>query len=299
MRVSAAVFTSFSRDCQARLAPLLQEAAVETQQELPAAIARSDERRQALQQIETLEREIVADGDGLALPQLVEEAAGVDRDTIAPLLAELEHQANELAARREQAGAAITSADAQLAGMQGHDAALRAAEEREDALATMGDAAERWVTLTVGTRLLRAALDLYRERQQDPLLQRAGTIFRTLTLEEFASLRIDHEGERPSLVGVRRNEETVPIDGLSTGTRDQLFLALRIAAVEQYLDAAPGLPFVADDLFINFDDRRAAAGFEVLQRLAARTQVLFFTHHSHLGEIARKATGGGAAVLEI
>jgi uncharacterized protein YhaN len=51
------------------------------------------------------------------------------------------------------------------------------------------------------------------------------------------------------------------------------------------------MPFIADDLFINFDDKRAAAGFRVLGELAKKTQVLFFTHHEHLLEVARKALG--------
>jgi uncharacterized protein YhaN len=48
---------------------------------------------------------------------------------------------------------------------------------------------------------------------------------------------------------------------------------------------------VADDLFINFDDDRAAAGFTVLGHLAAKTQVLFFMHHRHLLEIAQATLG--------
>ncbi|WP_296349704.1 hypothetical protein [Reyranella sp.] len=74
----------------------------------------------------------------------------------------------------------------------------------------------------------------------------------------------------------------MPLEGLSTGTADQLFLALRIAALEEYLTSSPPLPFIVDDLFVNFDDERAAAGFEVLGDLARRTQVSFLTHHAHL-----------------
>ena len=51
------------------------------------------------------------------------------------------------------------------------------------------------------------------------------------------------------------------------------------------------MPFIADDLFINFDDKRAAAGFRVLGELAKKTQVLFFTHHEHLLEVAQDALG--------
>jgi len=39
---------------------------------------------------------------------------------------------------------------------------------------------------------------------------------------------------------------------MSDGTVDQLYLALRIAAIEDYIDHAQPMPFIADDLFINF-----------------------------------------------
>jgi uncharacterized protein YhaN len=80
---------------------------------------------------------------------------------------------------------------------------------------------------------------------------------------------------------------------MSDGTRDQLYLALRLAAVEHYGEnaAATLLPFVADDLLINFDDARTAAGFQALAELSKTVQVIVFTHHQHLSGIAQKAVG--------
>jgi uncharacterized protein YhaN len=74
---------------------------------------------------------------------------------------------------------------------------------------------------------------------------------------------------------------------MSEGTIDQLFLALRIAAVEESVAGGARLPFLADDLFSTYDDERSAAGFRVLSKLAEQTQVLFFTHHEHLADLAR------------
>ncbi|MDP3673644.1 MAG: hypothetical protein Q8R44_00890 [Novosphingobium sp.] len=68
-------------------------------------------------------------------------------------------------------------------------------------------------------------------------------------------------------------------------------LALRLTAVEQSVAAGVRLPFLADDLFVNFDDERSEAGFRVLAKLAKSTQVLFFTHHPHLAAIARAVVG--------
>ncbi len=63
----------------------------------------------------------------------------------------------------------------------------------------------------------------------------------------------------------------------------------RLAAVVDAVAGGIKLPFLADDLFINYDDARAGAGFKVLAELAKSTQVLFFTHHRHLIDIARES----------
>lgn len=84
------------------------------------------------------------------------------------------------------------------------------------------------------------------------------------------------------LEGLRADGKLVGIAGMSDGTRDQLYLALRLAALEMHLEQTLPLPFIADDLFINYDDVRAKAGFEALKSLSAQTQVIFLSHHDHL-----------------
>jgi hypothetical protein len=117
-------------------------------------------------------------------------------------------------------------------------------------------------------------------------------LFRRLTLERYIELRIDHDAATPRLLGVRDDgRHAVDVEAMSDGTADQLYLALRLAAVEQSIAAGIRLPFLADDLFINFDDIRSTAGLAVLAELATKTQVLFFTHHAHLAAIARTVVG--------
>ncbi|MEG3089204.1 ATP-binding protein [Sphingomonas sp. PB4P5] len=86
---------------------------------------------------------------------------------------------------------------------------------------------------------------------------------------------------------------------MSEGTTDQLFLALRLAVMEQSVVAGVRLPFLADDLFVNFDDERAEAGFRVLAELAESTQVLFFTHHPHFAAIAARGRCGDALGMRV
>jgi uncharacterized protein YhaN len=73
---------------------------------------------------------------------------------------------------------------------------------------------------------------------------------------------------------------------MSDGTADQLYLSLRLAGLEHYLDANEPMPFIVDDILIKFDNTRAVAALKALAELSERTQVVFFTHHRHLMELA-------------
>jgi uncharacterized protein YhaN len=46
------------------------------------------------------------------------------------------------------------------------------------------------------------------------------------------------------------------------------------------------MPFIVDDVLINFDEARAAETLLVLQEMAERTQVILFTHHRHIADMA-------------
>jgi len=86
---------------------------------------------------------------------------------------------------------------------------------------------------------------------------------------------------------------------MSEGTRDQLYLALRLAALELHLEQTTPLPFIADDLFINYDDKRAKAGLEALAKLSESTQVVFLTHHDHLVSVAQEVFGDKLNVVSL
>ncbi|KHJ63590.1 ATP-binding protein, partial [Burkholderia glumae] len=181
----------------------------------------------------------------------------------------------------------------------GQSSAAIAEAKRQEALAAMGDTAEQYLEAATASRLLRWAIERYREQRQGPMLSRASEIFAGLTLGDFSRLVVDTERQPPELSARRANGRPVAVGGLSEGTRDQLFLALRIAALELQLGNKAALPFVADDLFINFDDARSKAGLAALRELSTRTQVLFLTHHAHLLPLVEEVFGAQVNVVEL
>src|SRR5690606_38997132 len=122
-------------------------------------------------------------------------------------------------------------------------------------------------------------------------------LFSALTLGAYAGLEID--GDVATLLARRADARLVPLGGLSDGTRDQLYLALRLAALELYLGGARPMPFIADDLFINYDDRRSLAGLKQLVEISKRTQVIFLTHHAHVVDLIRSHLAEQVQVLSL
>jgi uncharacterized protein YhaN len=56
------------------------------------------------------------------------------------------------------------------------------------------------------------------------------------------------------------------------------------------------MPFIVDDILIKFDNARATAALKALAELSARTQVVFFTHHRHLMELAERNLPGSVLI---
>jgi uncharacterized protein YhaN len=82
------------------------------------------------------------------------------------------------------------------------------------------------------------------------------------------------DDDKPVLIAIRKNKEHVEVGGLSDGTRDQLYLALRLAAIEDHVARVAACPVILDDIFIHNDDLRASAALQALAEIAERTQVL-------------------------
>ena len=139
-------------------------------------------------------------------------------------------------------------------------------------------------------------------------MARASGLFAALTGGAFSGIVQSYrEDGVEALFGTRANGEEVcvvgpkeaPRGGLSEGTRDQLYLALRLAHVEDYAARAEPTPFIADDLFTSFDDARTAHGLRVLAEVGATAQCVLFTHHRHVAELARAELGGDLDLIEI
>ncbi len=274
--------TESKHTATASLKPLMDRAGLSNPALLADAIKRSDMQRQLNVDISHVQTTVLNGGDGLTRLQIEAEIDATDLLLLNSDLAKINDQLADAVSRQNILSADYADATRALLEIGGSDVASKAEAQRQEALAQMSDVAERYIKVFTAERLLRWSIDRYREEKQGPLLNRASTIFSTLTSGAFRKLYVDFDRQPMALEGLRSDGNQVGISGLSDGTRDQLYLALRLAALEMHLEQAMPLPFIADDLFINYDDVRSSAGFEALKTLSEQTQVIFLSHHDHL-----------------
>jgi uncharacterized protein YhaN len=287
-----------ARGARRELEALMRRAGCATLAELEEAERRSEERHRLAAERDQAAQSLAELGSGAPVEQFLAQLAGFDADALAFQLQELEQARARLEARRGEDQKTLGGIERELAAMDGTGRALDAADKAQAALAEARGHAERAARLLLAAGVLRRYLEWYRQRNQSPLVQRASAHFARLTLGSFIGLEVGFDDDdMPVLVGVRANNGKVEVSGMSDGTRDQLFLALRLASLEQQMNAGAKLPLVVDDILINFDDGRAAATLELLAELSRGTQVLFFTHHRRLVELARERLSGDDLAL--
>jgi uncharacterized protein YhaN len=283
------------RQANERLAELCRTARCADPGELEPLERLSSRARELDSKTGDLERQLAHFTGGGTLEDLVRETAEVDPDQLPARTSELKDRAAALETERMRFDQGIGQEEEVLRQMDGSAKAAEAAEEAQRRLAELQRQVDRYVELRAAAELLEAGLEAYRKKNQAPVLRMAGEMFQRLTLGSFAGLRTEYDDkDQPLIAGVRPGETIVRVEGMSDGTRDQLFLALRLATIELHLGKAEPVPLVLDDVLLNFDDNRSRATLKVLAELSGRVQVLFFTHHAHLVELARASVPEGA-----
>ena len=239
-----------------------------------------------------IERNAVAD-----LKQIEEEASGYELDVLKLGISSSEERQKSVQGEVFKTGSEYGRLLQEFERLEGSEESALQAQRAEDALARIGPALAQYLRLRVASEVLHRAIEAFREKHQGPVLSRASEFFSRLTLGDHSGLTTGFgDDDRPVLVAIRKNREQVAVEGLSDGTRDQLYLALRLAAIEYHVETVAPCPMIFDDILINSDDARASPALQVIGDLAKHTQVLFFTHHKRLAELGIKA---GAQMIEL
>ena len=125
---------------------------------------------------------------------------------------------------------------------------------------------------------IKAAKEKFNEVQ--PNLVSAKIYFEKITGGKYSNIDFEKKCISGSKIGDKN------WDILSRGTKEQLYLALRLGFARNYSKDRNGnpnglsdMPLIIDDAFVNFDRERTCAVLECLEEFSKTNQVLFFTCH--------------------
>lgn len=279
------------RDADGVLLRLCEQAQCGAAKDLPAIEEQATTRDALRHELAELDKRIVEQGEQpvAELQQFLGERTGDD------LAAELAAHHDTLQAAKSELEALVEQHTEAIAALRQLDHGTDAALEREHAehdAARAGELVERYLAERAAAILLARAIEHHREHSAQPILSRAQQLLPQLTADSLTRLFVDDEGgDHPVLMARRANGAELGVSGMSDGTRDQLYLALRLAALEHHLDALPPLPVLLDDILVNYDESRVTTTLPALVEIAQRTQVIVLTHHQHVATIAQDTLG--------
>ncbi|MDI3307282.1 MAG: AAA family ATPase [Acetobacteraceae bacterium] len=155
--------------------------------------------------------------------------------------------------------------------------------ERAALLDEYAAAVRAWQVAGLAAALIQETLARYERERQPAVLAAASRLFHDVTGGAYTRL-LQHEQR---LVVLDRDGRPRPLDTLSRGTAEQLYLCIRLGLAAEFARRAVALPLVMDDILVNFDPERARVVAGALAAVAEQQQVLLFTCHPETAELIR------------
>jgi uncharacterized protein YhaN len=283
----------------ATLKRLCVAAGVQIAGELPEAEEKSSRKRQAIRDANAAADQL-AKASRRSVKELQELLAGRDHNVLRTEESRIEQELVLVNERLVVARSAEEAARRELDSINSSDAAAAAADAMAGAAATVRNTLPLQIRSRLAHSLLQEAVRRFKERSQAPMLKSASAFFAQITGGEFEGLINDDSNDLPVIAARRPGGAILSVEAMSDGTRDQLYLALRLAALKLQRERGVDLPVILDDVLMASDDVRAGCIFRALADFSASSQVIVFTHHDHLCDVARRNVDHDAiAVVEL
>ncbi|MDE2982595.1 MAG: AAA family ATPase [Gemmatimonadota bacterium] len=208
------------------------------------------------------------------------DAAGTDWASLAEALRDASGRHDALAEEGEELSSTITRLDTEIRHLQEGDTPDRVEGRIQAVKERIRDAKEARDRSFLLARIVREADRRFRDEHQPDLLRRAADHLRHITAGRYEHIEMGETGDESFyLSGPAASTPRKVGQALSQGTREQVYLALRLAIID-HLDAGEErLPLFMDETLVNWDAWRRDRAFGLLERVAEKRQVFVFTCH--------------------
>ncbi len=233
-------------------------------------------------------------GAGDTRDEFLRRLAATNIDEVRLARAELEQKIHQVQEEITSTAGEMGALDTRLEALASTDDLILQETELETLKQQLQDAYREWLTARLALKVIDAAVSRYEEERQPAVIRFAQTAFATMTGGRYERLLKPLEGNELHLHDTNGERKTV--GELSRGTREQLYLAMRLGLIEQYEQNAEPLPVIMDDLIVNFDDARGPLAVETLAEFARNRQVIVMTCHESTRQLYHDA---GATELTV
>ena len=216
------------------------------------------------------------------------EFAGVALADLVASKRELEERLQSVKQEREGVHGELVALQQRLAALEVAANRVELRQREQDLREELKQAVAEASIIAIARGLLSECRRRYEAERQPAVLRRAGAYLESITCGRYRRVFLPLEqgphgrtGDVPLQVE-RDDGQLRPPETLSRGTAEQLYLALRLALIEEYVERNGALPVLFDDVFVNFDPVRLKGALTALHRLARELQVFLFTCHPHV-----------------
>ncbi|WP_028546370.1 AAA family ATPase [Paenibacillus taiwanensis] len=225
---------------------------------------------------------------------------GGARDAFAPVeellvqfdARELEEQRNQLLHRMDIIDGEIRDSEQRVGRLQQEVERLKLEVEGEqwqqqlaDLESELHEQASKYAVYALAKTLIRRTRQQYEEEKQPFVFKRAGDYFRDMTAGKY--VRIVSPLGTQRIVVEHQDGRLLDSSRLSRGTAEQVYLAMRFALAE-VLSERVALPFIWDDILVNFDEQRLLQTIGCMPSILCQHQIIWTTCHSYMVELIAK-----------
>lgn len=140
---------------------------------------------------------------------------------------------------------------------------------------------KQWAIYQLAKEKLQETKNMYQRSFLPKVLEQTTKHFQDLTNQKYRDVFLtDQEAmlQVEDAAGIR-----FIVTELSQGTRDQLYIALRIA-LSEIMQKKHQMPFFIDDAFVHFDPKRLDKMYAIFKQLATKQQIILFTNDTSWGK---------------
>ena len=256
-------------------------------EELKEEEKRARHKEQLLNRLEELAKreEALTQALGWTEAQLAQELARENEEALTRQEEELRHRLERLQNEIEQKAGQRGSLELKMEQLKTEERLTEEVQAFVEEKEELNRLARHYGVLVLASHLLGQTRKIYEEQRQPTVLREAGEYFASMTGGRYTAL-IAPMGEK-ALYVKDGNGKRWPLHLLSQGTKEQLYLALRLAFIKVF-DQQARLPLFLDDPLVNCDEERLYGILKGLTKISDTHQVFLFTCHPHILQAAKE-----------